>query len=193
MARLARALYENGLDSGEVLRECYRVAFPSEFMVMTQAAPLPLGLPVDFTNQPWQLAIPLAQGGPGAKPDSMEETERQILAVDPDLLALALLLDSDARHGDLVLCYSLNEIGSGGTTVVGIEDPDDKAVPCGESLLTVLQEYHADIHRLLEPRSSQPSNRGFGSIDADNVAEARSWVTRIEKLQHGLAGRAGGK
>ncbi|MFI1833690.1 hypothetical protein [Streptomyces olivaceoviridis] len=195
MARLARALYQDGLDPGEVLRRCYGVAFPAEFFVIAEARPLSLDLPVDFTNQPWQLAIPLAQGGPGAMPDSMEETEQQIFAIDPDLLPLALFLDPDVQHGDLVICYRITELGLGRTTVFGVEeDPgvEDEAVPCGASLLTVLHEYHADLHCMLERHHGLPSNRGFGSIDAEQVAEARSRVERIEELRHRLAERTRG-
>jgi hypothetical protein len=194
MARLARALYGNGLGSREVLRLCYGVEFPEEFFVISEAGPFTMDLPVSFTNQPWELAVTLDHGGPASKPDSMDKTERRIFALDPDLIPLVWLIDSKVKHGGQIVCYRLDELRSGRTTVLGIwrrVDPNDRAVRCGDSLLTVLHEHLAEIHRVLEWQLYQPSNRGAGSVDDEEVNEARSWVEQVEELQRRLASRIG--
>ncbi|WP_189160522.1 hypothetical protein [Lentzea pudingi] len=120
MARLARALHDEGLNPREVLRQCYRVEFPEEFFVIAEAGPFTLDLRVDFSNQPWELAVPLDRGGPAVSPDSLHEIEQRIYVRDPDLVPLARLVNTDARHGDSVLCYRLDELGAGRATVFSI-------------------------------------------------------------------------
>ena len=194
MVRLALALYEDGLKPREVLRECYGVEFPEEFFVIAEAGPFTLDLRVDFTNQPWELAVPPARGGPASTPDSLDETERRIFARDPDLVPLARLFNTDARHGDSVLCYRLDELGAERTTVFGIwreVEPGSEIERCGDSLLVVMHEHHADIHRMLEWQRHHPSNRGAGSVDAEEVNEARSSVEQVKELQRRLASRTG--
>jgi hypothetical protein len=190
MARLAHDLYEKGLEPREVLRLCYHVEFPEEFFVIVEAKPATLNLPVDFTNQPWKLAIPLDRGGPSPMPDSMEEIEQGIFAHDPDLVPLILLIDSYAKHGASIICYRLSELAAGRTTIFRIPrrfGPEDEIKCCGDSLLGVMHEHHTDIHQREEYRLNLPSNYGFGSIDQEYVDEMWEWVERIEKLQRQLS------
>jgi hypothetical protein len=72
MCRLARALYRTGLGPREVLAECFGVALPEEFFIIaeTQAHPDD-DTPGYLTNLPWELAVPLEQGGPAARPSPM--------------------------------------------------------------------------------------------------------------------------
>ena len=122
MARLARALYETGLTAEEVLRECYRVDFPAEVFVIADAGPYSLDTLTMFTNQPWKLAVPLDRGGPAPTADSMAQTERKLIALDPDLLPLAGLLGHGAESEDdnLILCYRLSELSAGRSTVFDV-------------------------------------------------------------------------
>jgi hypothetical protein len=192
MARLAQALYEAGLSPREVLRSCYGHDFPEEFFVIAEAQPLTPHLLVVFTNQPWLLAIPPDHGGPMSAPNLMEDAEERIFARDPDLIPLLLLLGSEAKYGELVLCYRLTELAASRTTIFGIEetaDPGDEVERCGDSLLAVLREHHAEIVEKLEWQQRQPSNHGAGSVDAEEVAEVRALVARVEELQREVSAR----
>jgi hypothetical protein len=189
MARLARALYQAGLGPREVLRRCYGVEFPDELFAILEAGRRALPLMV-YTNQPWELALPPDRGGPRPVAHLLDDVERKVLARDPDLVPLGLILDSHSRWAGTVLCYRLAELGHGRPTVFGIEEevaPDDRVVRCGESLLEVLHEHHADVLRGLEAEWRDPSNFGAGSVDLEELAEVRSLVERIEELRRTLA------
>lgn len=195
MVRRARALYDDGLEPREVLRRCYGVDFPEEVFVIADDDPLDLDLGGDFTNQPWNLAVPPSRGGPVPEPDSLDKTERRIFALDPDLVPLMRLLDADADHGGSIVCYRLSELEAGRSTIFGIwwrVEPGDQARRYGDSLLSVLHEYHADIHRRLAARLDELSNRGAGSVDAEEVDEAWTAVEQVEELQRAVAARSGG-
>jgi len=197
MARLARALYDAGLGPREVLRRCYGVDLPEEFFVMVEtfyvvadAGPR-MGLFITCSNQPWELAIPPDRSGLQPVPHDMDDIEQMIFARDADLVPLALVHQS-SRWVDFVLCYRLVELKAGRTTVFGIREkftPLDEVVRCGESLLAVLHEHHADVLRGVERQFFHPSNRGAGSIDQQELDETRSLVGRVEELQRIVAAR----
>lgn len=188
MARLARALYASGLGPCEVIRECYGTDFPEEFFLLAEKNPDALDLFIDFTNQPWQLAIPLSQGGPRPEPDSRERIERRVFAYDPRLVPLALPL-GDAIHNGRVICYHLDELRAGRATTFGIwktVDPDDEIERYDVSLLEIIHQHHADIVRRLIHRSNLPSNRGTGAVGAADIEDVQEILNRIEALQHQL-------
>lgn len=190
MSRLAQALYRDGFSPRMVVRECYGVDFPEEFFILSETGPYDLPFPMDFMNQPWKLAT---TNGSLHGADSWEETEKAIFSRDPDLVPLVALLNPDAAHGDLVVCYRLGELEASRTTIYGIEeavDPSDEIVHCGASLLTVMHEYQTDIYRNLDRQSRQPSNRDTGSVGNARVSEARSWLNYIEELQCRVASRS---
>jgi hypothetical protein len=189
MVRLARALHGAGLSPREVLHGCYGVDFPAELLAIAGARSGALPLLVIHTNQPWELAIPPARGGPRPAPHLLEAMELRILARDPDLMPLCLLLDRGSRWAGMALCYRLRELEAGRPAVFGIREdvePGDDVVRCGDSLLAVLRDHHGDVLRQLEWEWRQPSNRGAGSVDAEEVAEVRSLVERIEALERRL-------
>lgn len=186
MSHWARSLYERGLTPEQVLRECYGTDCPRELFVICENEPVRLSLPVNFTNQPWKLAVPLARGGPRPTSDSMEGFERKIFDRDPDLIPLALFLDSHAVHGGSLICYRLTELAAGRSAVFSIRrslSDGDGIRPAGDSFLSALHAHHADLHRQLRRRLESPSNLGDGSIDETAVAEAQEWVDRIESLR----------
>jgi hypothetical protein len=192
MARLARALYEAGLEPREVLRRCYGVEFPDEFFSIAEAGRRALGLLLVYTNQPWELAVPPDRGGLRPAPHLLDTVERKVFARDPDLVPLGLILDSQSRWAGTVLCYRLTELAAGRPAVFGIREevtPDDEVVRCGESLLEVLHEHHADVLRGLEAEWRHPSNFGAGSVDLEDLAEVRTLIERIEELQRTVASR----
>ncbi|MFE5097726.1 hypothetical protein ACFRCI_47590 [Streptomyces sp. NPDC056638] len=193
MARLARAMYGAGAGPREVIRECYGTEFPEEFFLFAETGPYTLDLTMDFTNQPWQLAVPLSQGGPPPEPDTLDRIERKVFVRDPRLVPLALPLDLDAVHGGRVICYHLDELRAGRPTTFGIRvavGPDDETERCAASLLDVIHQHHADILRRLAHRNHLPSNRGTGAVDSADVEEARDILTQIEDLQHQVVARS---
>ena len=195
MARLARALYRAGLGPREVLRQCYGVDFPEEFFVLAEPGPWAAGLLLEYTNQPWQLAVPLDRGGPASTPDLMDEIEQRIFARDPDLIPLGLTGDLDSSFRGMVLCYRRKRLKAGRTTVYGIREEVkryNRVVRSGRSFLAVVRQHQADVVRRRELRRRLSSNRGAGSIDAAEVAEVRALVARVEELQREVASREGG-
>jgi hypothetical protein len=195
MARLARALYEQGTDSREVVRQCYGVDFPEEFFAIAEADPEALDLMVDYPNQPWQPAIPLDRGGPAPTPHSMEGVEQRILARDQDLVPLVWCIKTGIRHGSSILCYRLSELRARRSTVYGVALPVEahhEIVHCGDSLLTALHEHHISYVGWLEKELWDPANARTGGLTKEEVTEMQELVTRIEELQRLVASRQGG-
>ncbi|WP_370963780.1 hypothetical protein [Amycolatopsis sp. cg9] len=191
MARLARALYEEGLTPREVLRECYGVDLPAEFFVLAEADPWRLGLLVTCTDQPWRLAVPPAPGGPGPAADP---AERRLFTLDPDLLPLMYLLGPESVPWDdrFLLCYRLSELRAGRPAVFRLRRQTtrpDKARRLGDSLLSVLHEYHAEQARSVEREQDDPDNWGAGAVPDEEVDAFRALVDRIESLQNEVTAR----
>ncbi|MEU6951997.1 hypothetical protein [Streptomyces sp. NPDC045714] len=190
MSRWARSLYERGLTPGQVLHACYDVHFPRELFAVAESDPVKLSLPVDFTNQPWKLAVPLPRGGPRPHPDSMESFEHTIYDRDPDLVPLALFIDSSALHGGCLVCYRLTELSAGRSTVFAVRrslSPGDQVRPVAESFLSAMHAHLEDIHHQWETRLELDSNYGNGSIDEASVNEAQGWVDRVAAIQRRVA------
>jgi len=187
MARLAWALYAAGLGVDEVLSECLGVTLPAEFFVLAEGD-LEEDTHGGATTMPWYLAKPLDQGGPVLVAATMTwRRERQIFAWDPDLLPVTEL-------DDVVHCYRLSELAAGRTTVFGVpadEDAELSVELTGPSLLSVLHEQASHEHATAEWQLGRESNRGFGSIDHDDVDQARQVVLRIEELQRRVADTGG--
>jgi hypothetical protein len=189
MARLARALYETGLDPREVLREHYGVEFPDEFFVISEADP---DLLFDFTNQPWELALPLDRGGPPPTTDPMDDLEREILARDPDLVPLGLCLNIDAGFGGLFLCYRLSELEAGRSTIFSVEydvTPESQITRRADSLLAALHEHHTANATWQEGERRRTAGRSGGGVDDEDVRTARAFVADVEELRRQVAAR----
>ncbi|MFI0777442.1 hypothetical protein [Streptomyces sp. NPDC021212] len=199
MARLARALYENGAGPREVLRECYGVPFPEEVFAVVDAGLWSLDLLADFTNQPWELAVPPRLGGPVEVPDAMAAVESLLLARDPDLLPLLEIPAAHPGEGRRIVCYRLEELRAGRPTVFcltaeaypGTGVREDEAVRCGDSMLAVLYDEHAASLRSLEEEWNSPWNVGAGSVAGSEVEQARASLARVEELWRTAEGRQG--
>lgn len=193
MARLARALYESGQTVHGVLHTCYGVEFPEELFAIIDARARARPPHADFTNQPWELAVPLDHGGPSPEPDGMDDIEQRAFALDPALVPLLALMDPDPVHGNSLLCYRLDELAAGRSTIIGLRAffyRDSAAVPqrYGDSLITVLFEHFADHARRRQREFDSPHNRGAGSIDETYASDARSGLARVEEIIRLLAG-----
>src|SRR5262249_25557388 len=153
MAALARGLYHARLNEREVVRACYGVAFPEEFFVIGQARAQNRVPPMLFTNQPWNLAVGLEHGGPAPTANVIDRRERETFARDPGLLPLIILQNPDYRHGDSLLCYRIDELAKGRSTIMGLpRSIDDKFGPAyfGDSLIAVILEHYSDAARRVE-------------------------------------------
>jgi hypothetical protein len=198
MARLARALHEAGQPARAVLRTCYGVDFPDELFAIADARAHARPPHVDFTNQPWELAIPLEHGGPALEPDGMDDIEQRVLALDPQLLAVMALLDPDSAHGHSILCYRLDELAAGRSTVIGLRsffyrDAVADPVRYGDSLVTVMLEHFTEHARRRQRELDSPANRGAGALDERHASDARGGLARIEEIVRQLTGGSGSR
>lgn len=189
MTRLARALYGTGLGPRDVLRECYGVDFPPEVFVLVEGGLWRLDLRARFTDQPWQLAVPPELGGPSARITSMADTERRLLAEDPDLMPLCRVPAVEFDTPDQVVCYRLGELRAGRSTVFALPRTAaaGAAVRCGDSLLEVLHGEHVRAVRRLERERDDPSNWGAGAVDDEEVEEAHEALERVRELRRRAA------
>lgn len=179
MTRLARALYETGLRPREVLRECYGVTFPDEFFLLAEEKPV---LMIEYTYQPWDLAVPLDRGGPPE--DRVDDLETDILARDADLVPLGVRFGNS--HG--FLCYRLTELAAGRSTIFAIEyyvTPESPITPLADSLLAALHRHNAeDAATLAAERLRTLGYRtGGGEVDDEEVRTTQLIVERVEELQ----------
>jgi hypothetical protein len=193
MARLARALYENGLTTEQVLHECYGVEFPRELIVIADANPYALDLLATWTNQPWQLAIPLNRGGPASRADTIEPMERRLHDLDPDLLPLLFLVRPgiDVDDDELVLCYRLTELTAGRPTIFGVRQAAtrlDEVARRGDSLLAALHDHHAKYLHELEGELEKWYRKEADFVDEDEVEEVRALLDQVEAFQRAAEG-----
>lgn len=181
---MARTLYETGLGPREVLRECYGVEFPAEFLVLREADPTWL---FHFTNQPANLAVPLDRGGPPPTANPMSKNERDVYARDQDLLPLVLCLNNYAGFGGKFLCYRLSELRDGRSTVFAVEyypTPDSEITRVADSLLAALYEHHkAHLAWVEEEERATASHSGGGTVDEEDLAVAQEYLVDIEDLR----------
>lgn len=199
MVRFAHALYADGLAPEAVLRQCYGAGFPGEFWVTVPERLATPHLLVQFTNQPWDLAVPPpSDGDVDLTPlELTAKLEQDLFARDADLVPLMHLIASRTTLAHKVLCYRLTELRAGGTAVFGVTmgtewdpvmdpDPEPEIARCGDSLLAVLHAYHVEALQDLEETLDDPANWGFGAVSRKSVDEVRSLVKRIETMQRAV-------
>lgn len=187
VSRLARALHERGAADREILRECYGVDFPDEFLLLARHHHEELELSATL---PWRLAIPaLLPAQARTDPEWLAEVEAQ--GIDPGLVPLEFL-----RWGNRwLICYHLDELAAGRSTVLGLRqlrhrpaffDPGAAPVVKAPSLLAALHAAETGRLDTREALYNDPANFGFGSVDDESVEEQRQAVARIEKIRESL-------
>lgn len=200
MVALATALWHAGHDERGVLRGCYGVDFPDEFFMIVPEAMQPTHFELDtecyFPDLPWKLVVPPAAGG--IKPERGGEVELELTAMEFDSRLAPVLETTNGyvEHGDAVLCYRLDELAEGRSTVYGCERAYDSErgdyfvgtefTRYGDSLLGVLHEYTSDEVRRLTYLSTAPWSWGSDAILDDDIEAARQRVTVVEDIQRRL-------
>lgn len=192
MARLARALHTRGDCVRDVLRQCYGVEFPQEFHATVPERRARPHLMANFTNLPWNLAVPPGEGGPAPSATGpTRNVEREIAALDSDLVPLMELVGEGTTLDRAVLCYRLTELSAGSTAVFGYRGTmaeDGRPARCGASLLTVLEAHHTEFLQHLEWIVGQPWNWGFGALGQGSVDEAQALLERVRELRRRVGG-----
>ena len=186
---VARALYEQGLTRSEVLETIYGVDLPFEAaLFMRDVVPYDddeRRLEASWGTLPWELMIPLDDGGPRIEIGRVEIT-REIRAFTqaPHVLLLGRTGYSYTQGGGRLIGYDLNELRAGRTTVVGLnqkgEIPEVGAVfaVLGPSLIAVFRDlvvrFRAQIERTLDP--------GPSMFDPAELEELGSHLAFLDKL-----------
>jgi hypothetical protein len=176
MGALARALQAAGKSHDELLHECYGVWFPVEALVLAELIGTdrePYGL---YTNQPWNLLIPLEKGGPPNENDVWDELEAQVVARDSRLLPLMKRSGEYWHWSGTLLCYRLDELAAGRSTVFGVPSdvkPDCEVKGLGDSLGAALREFFTDELRKEEAQTHSAYHRFEGDVEGAKEALAR--------------------
>src|SRR6266508_2612080 len=190
MVRFAVALAEHGHDDRAIIRMCYGVDCPDEFFMLSRHHWQRYAL---ATNLPWQLIAPPQQRRQSPDPDSMWRVELEAYAIDPGLVPIDYLEDDYAEYGSALICYHLDELAAGRSTIFGLDDrygdhvrtfpPGTVPERYGPSWLAVLHGYERDKLRIVEEHYADLSNRGFGSIERKDVEKQLAEVRFVEELQ----------
>lgn len=187
----AQQLYAAGKTRSEVLEAIYGVDLPREAVLFHREFVLgKRPIEFEFLTHPWELMISPEHGGPRATPDPItRENEAKAFAQAPNVLLLGATGYADARHGDSLLGYDLDELRAGRSTIVGLPDerdvPDDAAefVVFGSSLLDVFHECLTDYHRLMK----HWLGHGRFSYTRSDLAEVEDQLDIIEALKTEVA------
>ena len=193
----ARALYERGLNRSQVLTSIYGVDLPSEAALFSRHVVNIDGDPplsAVWGTLPWELMIPLEQGGPSLEiPSHHVVQEVRAYAQAPHVLLLGRTGYKHALHGSSVIAYDLDELRAGRTTIVGVEYAIDvpetgaNFVPFGTSLVAFFRNLINRKIALME----DVVTRGGGYYDLEEIAEVRSHLQCIAFLENELAASVG--
>ena len=191
MVRLARAAYGLGYRPEAVIELCYGVAFPREFFVIAEAkrrGEEPYGT---YPRLPWQLTIPLAEGGPPLEPTESDLEEQKAFARDPNLVPVFRTGLRNYVHGSSILCYHLDELRNGRFTIIGFPYPDFAEPPTvearyGDSLVAVLIKHFTHHFKGVEAEFESPHNRGAGSITEDEMERAELFLDEMLEIARSL-------
>jgi hypothetical protein len=183
----ARQLYSEGKSTAEVLASIYGVHLPRELFAFHEAFVRDdEGLRASWLTHPWELMIPLAEGGPALEigPDAAEN-EAAAFAQAPHVLLLCVTGYNDAPQGGALVGYDLNEVRQGRSTIVGI--PHSRRVQSGgefivfgPSLVDVFSKVISDYKALME-RWMASRARAVGEDDLDELSSQLQALASLRK------------
>ena len=170
----ARAMYEVGKTTSEVLRAIYGVDLPQEAYAIRRAyVDGDHTIHMTFTTNPWELMIPLEEGGPAFEIGPLSsEDEARAYARAPHVLPVGFIHYFRIENGFVQLGYDLEALAAGKSTVVGIVTdqsrfPDDQDFNViGDSLLDVFGDF---MRRYLA---------SWGTFESPDAYERRADIRR---------------
>jgi hypothetical protein len=190
----ARAMYERGFTRSQVLEAIYGVDLPPEATVfLRDFVHDDKPLSASWFAHPWELMIPLDQGGPSFKIGPIEcEREARVFAMAPNLLLLGITGYNDAKHGASLIAYDLEELRAGRSTIVGLKK---KKLSESGANFTVFAPSLVDLFTDLIVRYRDLIRKwiamGVGGETVAEIDEMTSHLASVEALRQELA-RSGG-
>lgn len=189
----ARAMYERGLTRSQVLETIYGVDLPPEAtLFLRDFVHDDKPLNASWFAHPWELMIPLEQGGPSFEIGQIEcEREARVFAMTPNLLLLGITGYNEAKHGASLIAYDLEELRAGRSTIVGLKkrklsEPGATFTVFGSSLVEVFCELISNYRDLIRRWITM----GVGGETTVEVQEMSSQLASVEAIRKELA--AGG-
>jgi hypothetical protein len=175
----AQRLYASGSSPSEVLKSIYGVDMPREaYLFRTRYIVERRPLSFNWLVNPWELMKLPEEGGPSRAHDPISyRIESRAFAQAPNLLPLVTTGFEEAEHGESLLCYDLDELRAGRTTIVGLEHeldmPESGAdfTVFGPSLLDVFRgcivEYHALMEKWIEEGRYKYTHTQLAEVEAE--------------------------
>lgn len=187
----ARAMYERGFTRSQVLEAIYGVDLPREATLFLRDFvhdDKPLG--ATWFTHPWDLMIPLEQGGPSFKIGPIEsEREARLYSMAPNLLLLGITGYNEAKRGASLIAYDLDELRAGRSTVVGLNKkrklPEIGAnfIVFGPSLVDLYAELIANYRDLIR----RWIEMGVGGETVAEIDEMTGHLESVEAIRKELA------
>jgi hypothetical protein len=174
-------MLEQGRSHAEILRACYGVEFPVEFLVLAEMFAADAEPPGNYPLRPWELLTPLARGGPRAESNILDDAQQRL---DPSLIALVSLYDG-GKHGEKLLCYRRDELAAGRSTIFALREnvPDGaEAKQIGDSLGAIFVEHCESRVQRAEDEYNGPYRGRAGAIDWGEVEHEHECLARADEL-----------
>ncbi|MEN0062737.1 MAG: hypothetical protein AAGA48_11345 [Myxococcota bacterium] len=186
MVELVEALAKAGRSRRQALDEAYGATFPDEFFAIAKARTRDRAPRGRYSNLPWQLVAD-APRHDATFPQGLEDAAR---SVDPDLIPLLMIGGIDYVYGGSLLCYRLDELRDGRSTLFGFHyksiPPYSEATKYGESLIAVLLDHCRDEYGGLESEIDVPYRRAAGAADASDLERSHDRLARVEAIYRSL-------
>jgi hypothetical protein len=188
----ARALYERGLTRSQVLEAIYGVDLPPEAaLFLRDFVSEEMTLQALWSTHPWELMIPLEEGGPAFEIGPIESAEEALaFAQAPHVIVLGCINYSGAPFGDSIFGYDIDELHAGRSTVVGLRGmihiPKSGAqfTMFGSSMIDVFCEVIANYRKLTE----QQIDAGIGGELVQDLAQMDYQLASVRALRGELTG-----
>jgi hypothetical protein len=188
-------MYQRGFTRSQVLEAIYGVDLPREAaLFLRDFARDDKPLQGSWNTHPWELMIPLEQGGPSFKIGPIECTEEaRSYAMAPNLVLLGSTGYNEAEHGASLIAYDLDELRAGRSTVVGL--PNKRELPESGGSFIVFGPSLVDVYAHLIVRYRDLIRKwiamGVGGETVAEIDEMTSHLASVEALRQELARSSG--
>jgi len=184
-------MYQRGFTRSQVLEAIYGVDLPTEAtLFLRDFARDDKPLQASWNTHPWELMIPLEQGGPAFKIGPIEcAEEARAYAMAPNLVLLGSTGYNEAEHGASLIAYDLEELRAGRSTVVGL--PNKRELPESGGRFTMFGPSLVDLFADLIVRYRDLIRKwiamGVGGETVSDIDEMNSQLASIEAIRRELA------